>query len=212
MIDEVRYDLEFDTRSLSTQINFQRDLGVFSSDPVVFDQLGSIHLADAGEKDSLNLKIAIPTAVRAQNWPTEDFVMDDLVFQLPKAMKAASLKSWRISNDQGELHYLYSANHRLVVGMLWRDRLFSPIPKNSWSVQTLSQAGDPKVISAYLFGPTKSKFGGVLILSDFGEAAFDSFVSESSKSKKVLLASEDFPFGSKALLKNIREAFLKFKN
>jgi len=173
MIEEVRYDLDFDTHTISTQLKFLRDLGSFHSEAVNFEELGSIHLKDGGEKDSLDLKIAIPTSVRSRNWPAQVFRIADLNLKAPKALKDVSLKSWRVTNAQGELHYLYSESSRLVVGMLWQDDVFNLVPKNVWGLQTMASAGNPKTITAYLFGPSNTQRGGLLILSDFGESAFD---------------------------------------
>ncbi len=202
MIEEVRYDLDFDTKIISTQLNFQKDLGTFHSEPMDFDELGSIYLEDSGERDSLHLKIAIPTSVRSRNWPTELFKSETLNIKLPKSLKNIALKSWKISNAQGDLHYLYSENNRLVVGALWQDDIFKLLPKNSWGLQTLSESGNPKTLSAYLFGPTKTQKGGILILSDFGEAAFDVQTLQASTSPYAV---------PRNLLERMRESFLAFR-
>ncbi len=209
MIDEVRYDLDFDTQSISTRIEFQRDLGTFHSEPVSFDELGSIFLKDGGERDSLYLKIAIPTSVRARNWPSDMFNRQNLNVKLPKELKNVPLKSWKIANTQGELHYIYSENSRLVVGTLWQDAIFDLIPKNSWGVQTLSVAGNPKVATAYLFGPTKTQRGGILILNDFGESAFDAReVTRLKRLKEIAINKNFFPI-PKSWLYETRAAFLE---
>ncbi len=213
LVDQMRFRIDFDTRTLNADFEFASDLGVFSHASARFDELGQIEIEDRGERDHIQLDIALSSSTRAQAWPSLNYLKILNRQPLPRVFARSPLKIWARPETDGSLGLIFSQNDRVQFGMEWEDKIFSNLYKNYIGEQKFTDVGKTKTATILLLGPGDDHPGGLVILCDFGESPFD---QESATEAEWILLPENssspnsWQYLSTAWVKKLAEKFREY--